>query len=164
MLSGWQTSQGYYLDDLCTQPSEVWHLCKWHLHICIFDFSTGHILRHLKWVKTTNFQILRNATSLSATNQHSSKWYPRLQTGVTYSPKRTTDIDHKTLVTVGIHWKNYLFGQMWHLFVRLHHKCFVHMYENIIIMFWNKQKHKICITCVMCCLSLGLTFGWLYGV
>ena len=64
ILLGWVTN-------LCTQPSEVWHLCKWHLLICIF-------LRHLKWVKTTNFQILRNATCLSATNQHSSKWYPRL--------------------------------------------------------------------------------------
>ncbi len=37
-----------------------------------------HNLGHLKWVKTTKFLILGNGTSMSATNQHSSKWYPRL--------------------------------------------------------------------------------------
>ncbi len=29
ILLGWVTN-------LCTQPSEVWHLCKWHFLICIF--------------------------------------------------------------------------------------------------------------------------------
>ncbi len=65
-------------DFLCTWPSEVWHLCEWHLLICIFDFSTDHLAnqRRLKWAKTTKFWILRNASSLSATSHHSSKWYP----------------------------------------------------------------------------------------
>ena len=35
---GWVTS-------LCAYPSEVWHLCKWLLLICIFDFSTDHLTR-----------------------------------------------------------------------------------------------------------------------
>ena len=42
-----------------------------HLHIWLFNWP-------LKWVKTTKFLILRNGTRMSATNQHSSKWYPRL--------------------------------------------------------------------------------------
>ncbi len=46
--------------------------------LCPKQDDYGHIVRHLKWVKTTNFQILCNATSLGVTNQHSSKWYPRL--------------------------------------------------------------------------------------
>ncbi len=84
ILLGWLTN-------FCTQPSEVWHLCKWHLLICIFDFST---VRHLKWVKTTNFQISRDATRLSATNQHSSKWYPRLISFLNAEEKHFQNITH----------------------------------------------------------------------
>ncbi len=57
--------------------------------LCGIVFSCSHTQKsdllnlvdkdmHIWFFKTTNFQILRNATSLSATNQHSSKWYPRL--------------------------------------------------------------------------------------
>ena len=53
-------------------------LCMIGFLLCPKQDYYGHILRHFKWAKTTNFQISPNATSLSATNQHSSKWYPRL--------------------------------------------------------------------------------------
>ena len=57
-------NQGYYLDE--------WLICALNQ----VKFGT--------YVSDTNFHILRNATSLSATNQHSSKWYPRLMKSLTW--------------------------------------------------------------------------------
>ena len=64
-------SQGYHLDE--------WLVCaldQVKVDTCVSD--TNWFAYFLKWVKTTKFLILRNATCMSTTNQHSSKWYPRL--------------------------------------------------------------------------------------
>ncbi len=49
------------------------HLTKW-------EFDT-YVSDNYSFVKQPKFLILMNATSMSATNQHSSKWYPRLIIG-----------------------------------------------------------------------------------
>ncbi len=55
-------SQGYYLDE--------WLVCA--LNQVQFDTYVSDTYSF------AYFLILRNGTSMSATNQHSSKWYPRL--------------------------------------------------------------------------------------
>ena len=60
-------SKGYHLDE--------WLVCE--LDQMKFDtyVSDTDSFAYLKWVKTTKFLISRNATNMSATNQHSSKWF-----------------------------------------------------------------------------------------
>ena len=103
-------SQGYYLDEwlICalnqvkfgTYVSDTYSFA----YFCPKQNYYGHILRHLKWVKTTDFQILQNATSLSATYQHSSKWYPRL-VKVNIIPSK-----HLRVQTCPIHYVNVSFS------------------------------------------------------
>ena len=72
-------SQGYYLDEWLVCALNQVQFDTYVSDTYSFAYLTyGRSLRHLKWVKTTKFLILRNGTSMSATNQHSSKWYPRL--------------------------------------------------------------------------------------
>ncbi len=65
-------SQGYNLDE--------WLVCA--LNQVQFD---TYVSDTDSWAKTAKFLILRNGTSMSATNQNSSKWYPRLVTSGSWS-------------------------------------------------------------------------------
>ncbi len=78
-------SQRYYLDEWLVCALNQVQFATYVSDTYSFAYLTfpkqdyyWHNVRHLKWVKATKFLILRNGTSMSATNQQSSKWYPRM--------------------------------------------------------------------------------------
>ncbi len=70
--------QGYYLDEWLVYALGQVKFNSYAYVSNTYSFAYLIFLKHLKWVKTYKFLILRNATSMSTTNLHSSNWVPRL--------------------------------------------------------------------------------------